>query len=72
MTTSENDHSYTAQLGAIGEPERQIEATLALAFEQRTANMLALYTAGGLWRSAVLRTELGYAIKERLRIAEEA
>ena len=70
---SQNEHVIAAQNWSGHEmAERQIEATLALAFEQRTANMLALYTAGGLWRSAVLRTELGYAIKERLRIAEEA
>jgi hypothetical protein len=71
MTTSQNQHSYAAQdNNGLEEAGRAIEATLAVAFEQRTANMIALYTAGGLWRSAVKREEMGYQIKERLGASE--
>jgi hypothetical protein len=70
MITSENHHAHVAQMTGLPDEERQIEATLAVAYEQRTANMIALYTAGGLWRSAVKRAEFGYAIKERLGATE--
>jgi hypothetical protein len=46
MTTNQNNHAYTAQLGPLEDGERLIEATLALAYEQRTANLIALYADG--------------------------
>ena len=73
MSNAQNSHADTAQDDynhTTG--ERQVEAALAVAYEQRTANMLALYTAGGLWRSAVLRAEFGYEIKKRLGVEKEA
>jgi hypothetical protein len=78
MTISENAHVSNALDWQHGDVEpstfalhnAQIEATLAVAYEARTANMLALYKMGGLWRSAVLREELGYAIKARLGASE--
>lgn len=72
MSTSESNHATAAQNhSGLEESDRHIEAALAIAYEQRTANMIALYTAGGLWRSSVSRTEFGYEIKERLGVAQD-
>lgn len=42
---SENHHHTAAQYSAVASSERQIEATPALAYEQRTANLIAAYQA---------------------------
>lgn len=70
--SNHNPHAEVAQYGRLDEGERAIESMLAVAYEQRTANMLALYNQGGLWRSAVLRAEFGYKIKERLGLESDS
>lgn len=45
MKTHKNDHATNAVDDYhFTEPQRQIEATLALAYEQRTANLIALWS----------------------------
>jgi hypothetical protein len=49
MATTENHHSTAAQnLSGYETADRQVEATLALAYEQRTANLIALFGAPDL------------------------
>lgn len=60
MTTEQNKHSYAAQYGDLTAEERQIEATLALTFEQRTANLITFY------RTVDARPSVYAELEERL------
>lgn len=62
MNDSQNKHSYVAQYGELTAEERQIEATLALAYEQRTANLIAFY------RTVDARPSVYAEIEERLEL----
>lgn len=66
---SENPHHVAAQYGELPVEERQIEAALALAYEQRTANLIAMFTDGAT--GPVPDIDYGALIKqitERLRL----
>lgn len=69
MSTSENKHVTAAQDYTGWEiADRQVQATLALAYEQRTANLIALYAAPDL-ANRLERSEwdsVEAQIKERL------
>lgn len=65
MTITENHHAEVAQFSSIDEPRRLIEATLAIAYEQRTANLIALYKAEDL--ANLLETREWDAVAEQIK-----
>jgi len=67
--TAENTHAYAAQFGELTCEERQIEATLAVAYEQRTANLIALWIdpkTAAQQMSGINYGKLAIQIRERL------
>lgn len=59
---STNPHHGAAQFGEYGHEERQIEATLAVAYEQRTANLIALWAKPSITLDDISGNPVTYSV----------
>jgi hypothetical protein len=67
VTTTQNNHALAAQNhSGLEATDRQIEATLALAYEQRAANLIAFLQLPMHLQSIEERVNAMEAVKERL------